>query len=133
MHYTIHPEHRLLYVVGRGRVTLDDLLDNLEQVAADPAYRSPMRKLVDYRHCEPLELTPAQCTLFTERKRALAERFANETCAIIVKEEVDFGMSRMHGIQMESTDIETNTFRSLEEGLRWLGVSAAPAQLGALP
>ena len=41
----------MVYALGTGLLlTLPDLLSHIEELAADPRYKAPMKKIVDYRN-----------------------------------------------------------------------------------
>ena len=127
--YEILTDKKLVYAVAEGRVTIDELLDHIRELAADPRYEPPMKKLVDYRNAPVVALSVAESDHFTEAKKAVAHRFTGEVCAIVVKHDIDFGMSRLHGAKAESARIDTNVFRRFEEALSWLDVELNQGEL----
>lgn len=120
--YRIFPEKKLVVVTGEGRVTLDDLLKNLEDLASDPDYEPPMKKLVDHRASDVIALPVEESKVFAERKRELLPRFKGERCALVVTYDVDFGMGRMQAAILEPHGFDIGVFRSLSDALSWLGV-----------
>ena len=120
--YKIFKNRKLVYVVGEGKIKFDDLLDHFEGLSNDPMYIPPMKKFVDYRNSTLVKLSIDQAHQITKKKIQLKEKFKNEICAFVTKTDVDFGLSRMHGAQLESSDITTNVFRNIEDALSWLNV-----------
>jgi len=121
--YDINSELRLVYAESVGAVDLADLRRHTDQLAADPRYRSPMKKLVDYRAGRVIQMDSDQTRTLTRYKLEFAEKFTGEQCAFVVADDLDFGMSRLHGAHVERL-VDTNVFRDLESALAWLGVDA---------
>jgi hypothetical protein len=126
--YTINAEQRFVHAVSDGEVTAADLIEHWNDLAADPDYQAPMRKLVDYRAGPVLQLDRDGERRITAAKLQHRQVFAGERCAIVTTSDFDFGMSRMHGAHMDDSGVETATFRTLPEALAWLGVD--PAAVG---
>lgn len=120
--YKIIESKKLVYAVGSGLLTLPDLLGHLDDLAADPQYKAPMNKIVDYRKATIKKLTMNEADIFTYKKARLKKLFLGEKCAIVTNTDVDFGMSRVHGTKIEKADIDTMTFRDINKALDWLDV-----------
>ncbi|MBU0731194.1 MAG: hypothetical protein KKA70_15795 [Proteobacteria bacterium] len=118
--YTIIEGKKLVLAVGQGLINFDDLARHIDTLAHDPKYISPMKKLVDYRNASLVELKREEAYMFTQKKAQLKDKFANEMCAIITKNDLDFGTSRVHGARIEASDIHTNVFRNIKDALKWL-------------
>jgi hypothetical protein len=127
--YKILQDRKLVYVVGTEKVTFAELLAHLGELAKDPGYRAPMKKLIDYRYCEPLNLSTAEMETFSRKKASYANVFAGEQCAIITKVDVDFGMARMHGAHIEQKKIDTMVFRDMKPALEWLSLTVGEDEL----
>ena len=120
--YKIFQDRDLVYALGIGEVTYEDLLLHIEELAADPKYISPMKKLVDYRNSSLSSLSTENSIKITKKKALLYETFKNEKCAFVTTSDLDFGMTRLHGAHIEDSGIMTNVFRNFEEALAWLQV-----------
>ncbi len=120
--YKIFEREKLVYVSGEGKITIDELLRHLEELSRDPEYRAPMKKLVDYRNTPQIGLSREDGQKFTDRKSLFKDSFQGERCAIVVANELDYGVSRVHSARIEPADIETNVFRNIHEALAWLKV-----------
>lgn len=119
--YKIIESKHLVYAVGSGLLTLPDLLSHLDDLAADPQYKAPMKKIVDYRNATINKLTMNEADIFTSKKARLKKLFLGEKCAIVTNN-VDFGMSRSHGTKIEKADIDTMVFRDINKALDWLDI-----------
>ena len=131
LHYSILPEHRLVYVYGVGSVGVEDLKNNLLELAADSEYRAPMLKLVDYRESEAMRLDSGDNLSFTYLKNDLAEHFHGERCALVMNSDVDFGVARVCQAHVDE-DLQTGVFRDMNEALQWLQVKVTEQELQAL-
>jgi len=120
--YKIIESKKLVYAVGSESLTLSDLLKHLDALAADPKYKAPMKKIVDYRNATIKKLTMNEADIFTSKKTRLKKLFLGEKCAIVTNNDADFGMSRSHGTKIEQAEIDTMVFRELNEALVWLDI-----------
>lgn len=120
--YKIYDDQKLVYVMGFGKVTLEDLLVHIDGLSKDPGYQAPMKKLVDYRTTLPLILKREETDIFTQHKSKYQQLFSGEKCACVVNNEVDFGMTRVHGAYIQEFKIDTMAFRNIDEALLWLQV-----------
>ena len=111
----------VVYVAGTGVVTAADLADHLDSLRRDPAYRSPMKKIVDYRSGRVLEVSTEEIQRIARLKLRLKEAFEGERCAFLVNADMDFGLSRMHGALVEE-HLDSAVFREIPPALEWLGV-----------
>jgi len=120
--YKILKNRKFVYAVGEGQISFDDLLQHVNELAEDPKYVSPMKKLVDYRNATIANLTTEEANKFTDKKAQHIDIFRNEMCAIVTDKDLDFGMSRVHGAHIESSNIDTSVFRTIKDALLWLQV-----------
>jgi hypothetical protein len=120
LRYKIIPEKRLVYVVGEKRITLEELFQHLETLAKDPLYVAPMKKLIDYRICDKIGGSNEEIAAFLGKKVEFIEKFKGENSAMIVNNDLDFGISRMIGAQQEMYGLEMFVTRSFDEALQAL-------------
>jgi len=120
--YKIFEDRKLVYVIGKNRITYDDLMTHMIELSKDPKYKSPMKKLINYLDATLVELTREESQNITDIKASLNVIFKKELCAFIVNSDVDFGISRVHGAKIESAQIHTNVFRDIKSALSWLDV-----------
>ena len=81
-----------------------------------------MKKLVDFTKINPIGLTKEEIELFTEKKAQYKEKFKNEQTAVVVNNDLDFGVSRIFYAKMRSYGLQMNVFRNIEDALHWLDV-----------
>lgn len=127
--YKIYIDKKLVYVKGKGEISFNDLLKHLVTLYDDPKYIAPMKKLVDYRNATLAKLTTQEANIITNKKAELKDKFVNERCAFVIKEDVDFGMSRVHGVYIEPSKIVAEVFRDINKALSWLEVDLDEEQL----
>jgi hypothetical protein len=120
--YKIFQDKKLVYALGVGDITYDDLVLHIEELASEPKYIPPMKKLVDYRNANLSTLSTEDSTKITKKKALLIDNFTNEKCAFVTKRDLEFGMLRFHEAQIDGSGIITNVFRNLEDALVWLQV-----------
>ncbi len=122
LRYEIIESQRLVLVVIEGRIGLVDLLQHIEVLSRDPRYVPPMKKLVDYRLAEQMGPKSEDIEAFVNSKTLMREIFAHEKCAIVIVNDLDFGMARIFSAKIESANYETNVFRDYRKALDWLEV-----------
>jgi len=122
LRYKIIENKRLVYVLGTEIVTFDELVENIKELSDDPLYKPPMRKLVDYRRLQMIELSMQESERFAQEKELRRASFENEQCAIVAPKDVNFGIARMHAALMDQSTMTTKVFRDLEDARAWLGI-----------
>jgi hypothetical protein len=127
--YKIFPKRKLVYAVGKGPIQFDDLMAHIDEIACNPEYTPPMKKIVDYRNATIEKLSSDQANQFTEKKSQLKSKFKDETCVLVTETDLNFGMSRMHGTHIETSNIKTNVFRNIEDALSWLQVNLDESEM----
>ena len=120
--YVIDDSMRLVYATAVGPVTMAELVDHLRALSADPRYLRPMKKLVDYRAGHVIAMSVEETKRLTEFKLELGDVFRGERCAFLVSDDLDFGLSRVHGAYADPV-LESSVFRDVSSALAWLGIS----------
>ena len=82
-----------------------------------------MKKLVDYRAIESINISPNEAEMIARRKKKLAGKFSGEKCAFVSPGDLTYGTARVHQALIDGTDINTQVFRSFEEALDWLDIT----------
>lgn len=124
--YQIIESKKLVVTKGSGEVTGDDVLRHLDQLAADQRYAAPMKKFVDYRFIDGINISPEEANEIARKKKSLNAVFHEETCAFVSPGDVTYGLSRVHQALLDSSDVSTGVFRRIEEAWEWLGFTSDP-------
>lgn len=122
--HNIVSQLKLVYVRCEGIITLNGLMNHIEELAKDPRYIKPMKKLVDFRSVEDVSLSQHEIVDFVDKKAELNKQFGGEQCAIVAPDDSVYEMARIHDalIGIKEPSIETCVFRNIEEALRWLKI-----------
>ncbi|MGV7223168.1 MAG: hypothetical protein ACQ9MH_16765 [Nitrospinales bacterium] len=120
--YEIIEDKRLVIAKGSGVVTGNDVISHLETLAADERFVGPMKKIVDYSSIDSIRQSNEEVIIIARKKEALERKFAGEKCAFVSPADLTFGIARVHQALIDSTGINTNVFRRIEEALEWLDV-----------
>ena len=121
--YDIIADKQLVLAKGSGVVTAIDIIAHLDRLAADNRYTAPMKKLVDYRSIENINITQEEASKIAEKKQSLMLTFRGERCAFVSPEDMTYGTSRVHQALSESADANTEVFRRIEDALDWLDIT----------
>lgn len=122
--YKIINSIKTVYVIGQGVITFTELVDHINKLAHDQDYNAPMKKLVDYRTIESIDLSTSESEIFAHEKAQLNDTFSGEQCAIVAPLDSSFGMARVHDalIGLKDPDIDTMVFRDFDKAKEWLGI-----------
>ena len=121
--YEIIEGKNIILAVGSGVVTANDVLSHFDRLAKDSNYIAPMKKLVDYRTIESINISPDEAHIIARRKKELAAKFIGEKLAFVSPGDLTYGTARVHQILIEDVDINTEVFRSFGEALEWLNIT----------
>jgi hypothetical protein len=101
-----------------GEVSVDDVLAHFAELAG-LALAEPLDVLLDLTAMTSLPET-RQIRLVADSLGSLRERLRFGACAVVAKENVLFGMSRMFGVYAEQAFERVAVFRDRGEAERWL-------------
>lgn len=121
--YDIIVDKKLVLAKGSGLITGTDVLRHLDALAADDRYKSPMKKLVDYRTIEGIRISLEEAYSIAQKKIKLASTFTGERCAFVSPTDVTYGSSRVHQALVDGAGLKTAVFRRIEDAQEWLGVT----------
>jgi len=132
--YKIIKSKKIVYVIGNGVITFSELIRHIDELAQNPDYKAPMKKLVDYRNIESLDLSMSESEIFAQRKAELDDIFSGEKCAIVDTFDSSFGMARVHDtlIGLKNPNIDTMVFRDFIKAQEWLGIKLDDDELTIL-
>jgi hypothetical protein len=115
--YKIDKERRLVMSTYSGVLTAADALGHQKNLLDDPDFDPSFSQLFDVTHVTDVRLT-------TEDVRRLAQRTVfspDSRRAILVSNDLQFGLSRMFGVFRENMGEKgIRVFRNLEEALEWV-------------
>ena len=121
--YDIIEDNKIVVAKGSGVVTGADVIIHLDSLAADARYAAPMKKIIDYRSIESIDISPEDAVTIALKKDTFSRKFRGERCAFVSPGNAIYGTSRVHQSLVNSTDITTAVFKHIEEALDWLGVT----------
>ena len=120
--YDIIEDKKLVMAKGSGVVTGSDVIAHLDALAADERYTAPMKKVIDYRFIENINISPEEAVSIALKKDTFSDKFHKERCAFVSPGALTYGTSRVHQSLVDSSNINTGVFRQIEEALDWLDV-----------
>ena len=123
--YRYFSDLNCLYVVGSGKVMLEDFIDH-HQVLKIDSVRSTLAILTDYRELDPSGLSTDDIEKI--RRSALKKmegRFEAMKEAVVVSGPLAYGLSRMFDGIVYSEKYEMSTFTDIGEAKSWLGLDPA--------
>jgi hypothetical protein len=120
MTYRIDSVHGVVLTSCTGVLTDDDLLAHKRQLADDPNLRPGMVELSDVRGVERLDVT----AVGVRQMVMMDEDLQSHRLAIVVSQEVIYGMARMYQSLTEPNNPNVGVFRDMSEARAWLGLSA---------
>ena len=119
--YRIDAGRRLVVTTAHGVLTDEDILTLKRRLTDDPEFQTNMCELSDVRSITDLQVTPAGI-----QKMVALDSISPPTgyrLAIVVGENVVFGMARMYQSLTERSLPHVNVFRDYDAATRWLGVA----------
>ena len=120
--YKIIENKKLILAKGSGEITGADVIKHIDELTSDNRYISPMKKIVDYRFVESINISQDESVTIAVKKDTLSTKFLNERCAFISPKHETYVASRIHQYLVDNQTINTSVFRELEKGLVWLEV-----------
>ena len=123
--YTIDLARSLVLSRGWGVVTDREILAHVRALIADPRFARNFHQLLDLR-----DVTNVQFTASTVREMVRLNPFgAGARRAVVVTNDIVFGMARMYQILADESPDELQIFRKMDDALQWLGIADAKAAL----
>ena len=121
--YDIIESKKIIMAVGSGIVTAQEIICHLDELAEDKRYKSPMKKLVDYRTIEDIKISQEEAKEIAKTKERLKEVFEGEKCAFVAPRNSTYGTSRAHQMLVDPRNIRTMAFKRYEEAIQWLNIT----------
>jgi hypothetical protein len=125
VHYRIDPSMNRINTKAFGEVTLAEVLEHFDELAADPDYEPEFDVLLDLVDCKTLP-DVREVRSAAERVTAEASSLRFGRLAVVVASEALFGMLRMFHALAESAFSDAQVFRDRDDALAWLGEFGPP-------
>ena len=120
--YKLDKERRLVLSSGTGVLTKEDILGHMDRLSKDPDFAPDFSLLVDFREITGVEFGPEEVRQFAQRNIYLP----NSRRAIVVKDDLQFGLARMFEIHRElNGEKGIRVFRNYDEALDLILVGRA--------
>jgi len=132
VHFTIDRAVRLVAYVVDGTVTEDEAHEFLASVLAHPDFETGFNFLADRRGVTAVPDANYIYAVAVEVNRHQAD-LAPCQWAVIVSNDVAYGMTRMWGLLTADSGVKIIPFRTAEVATAWLGLSPRYAPLLLLP
>jgi hypothetical protein len=106
-------------------VTDQELLAHVRALTIDPRFARDFRQLVDLRDVTSVQIT-ASCIREMVRLNPYG---AGARRAVVVTNDVVFGMARMYQILSDESPDELQIFRKMDDALQWLLIADVKSEL----
>jgi hypothetical protein len=110
----------VVYIHVSGRIHPLDQSRHLKTLLADPDFRSGFHYLLDWRDGDESN-TSEEVRMMADAVRREAARLGGGRFAIVVRSDVQYGLTRVFAAFMGDAPMEFQTFRQIEDATRWLG------------
>jgi hypothetical protein len=122
--YTIDLERSLVRSRGWGVLTNRELLAHARALTRDPHFAPNFRQLADLR-----AVTDVQITAATIKEMVRLNPFwTGARRALVITNDVLFGMARMYQILKDESPDELQIFRNMDDAIQWLGLADTKAE-----
>ena len=125
--YLIDVEHRAVFTVGLGALSVLDLLDSMTRLLADSRFSPSFHHIADFRS---VDVNSPQLSSADIRSLATRKVFdADSRRAFIIGQSPAFGLARMYATQRDAAgEGNVRTFHDLETAAQWTGVDLDTAK-----
>jgi hypothetical protein len=117
---------RCVFVTGESPVVDDDLTRYQQELATHPDHGPGFHQLVDLRAVDGAGVTAAGVRFAGSLTDAFAPYLRDTRCAVVVSEDLAFGMARVFGAHA-SEALEVGVFHEIEEARAWIGLDEGGA------
>jgi hypothetical protein len=121
--YTIDKQRRFILRIISGAATSDEILASLAEVLKHPDYHPGMKSLTDLRAIQHYA-SPQEVRQIANFILGREEEVRGGKAAIVVSQDVSFGMARMLEMLTESSQLSIRVFKNLKEAYEWLEIEA---------
>ena len=119
--YLVMPDDGLAVWQARGVVSGPEIRAAGRSLFQDPAWRPGLDLVADYRPARGFDLDLADLELMVEQDRGFAARLEGMRCAVVMPDDLGFGLARAWEALVGGLPYQGRAFRSLEAAAAWLG------------
>jgi hypothetical protein len=112
----------VVYLHIVGHVPPSELSTFLRTLFADPEYRAGYHFLADCRDGGEAN-SSEEVRMMADGVRRHSARMTGARCAVVVRTDVQYGLTRIFAAFVGDAPFELQTFRKIDDACRWLGES----------
>ena len=123
--YTVNQERNLVVLRFRGKIDFSEEIEAVISVFKDQRVKPNVHVLIERREAS-IETDPARVSLLFEIFAQSTKGLGKPKIAVIVADEIDFGM--MHVIQIQlavNLNHDYQVFTNIEDALNWFEIEPA--------
>ncbi len=105
----------------RGDIVLDELERTMDEVPAEPWFRPHLYLIVDFREAHT-DMAAQEVKKLADHAQRVDPMWGESKWAVLAKDDVIYGLSRIYMALTEAYRVKTHVFRSAEAANDWLGV-----------
>ena len=124
--FRIDKESGVVCTTIDGYVSTDEIIEGLRNIMNHPDFRPGLNGIADLRNSD-LNTFSADVKRIAELLVEYRDKTGPSRTAVLVSNDVTFGMTRVFQVFAEQSSVETAIFRDMEEAVQWLGVGNASA------
>jgi hypothetical protein len=125
--HTLYPEFRVAVSTWVGPVTDADLIPGYRDLYTHPLWEPGFHEIADLRRGDLSSVSSrALLELATFVQDSVGDLSGTFQTAVLVADNLPFGMARMYSAFAEESPEAVRVFRELEEALVWLGAEGLP-------
>lgn len=110
----------VVYIQITGRVSPEEQARQLRKLLAEAAFRPGMPWLVDWRDGDASN-TSEEIRMMADTVQRELGRLGAARWAIVVRTDVQYGLTRVFTAFLGDAEIELRAFRKIDDACRWLG------------
>ena len=119
--YRIDKTFNLVVTTGTEVVTFEEFMDYRRAMLADPNFVPGMKRLVDLRSVQRVDVSCDKVRTMVSTDRSLENLLGKARVAFVASKDEIFGLARMYQLQSgDSGDV--SVFHEIEDACQWLGL-----------
>lgn len=120
---SINPELNTVFTVYKGKIGIEDLIEQTKTIQANPKFKRNMNSLVDLTLAKPdIDIDFEKVNQYKEFIASVQKLRGTCKWAIVAPDDLVFGLSRMFEVLSSGLTIQTKVFRNEREARQWLGI-----------